>query len=101
LNDSGYDAKHTDDLPEKERTTDNQIREISTSEDRIVISKDSDFVDSHYIYGVPNKLFLISTGNIKNKALIDLFKRNLSQIVKLFETCSMVEMDNLDIVGHE
>ena len=40
----GFDAKHTDDLPDKERTTDNQIREISVSENRIVISKDSDFV---------------------------------------------------------
>jgi predicted nuclease of predicted toxin-antitoxin system len=25
----GFDAIHTDDLPDKERTTDNQIREIS------------------------------------------------------------------------
>ena len=45
----GFDALHTDDLPDKERTTDKQINTISVEQDRIVITKDSDFLDSHLI----------------------------------------------------
>jgi len=76
LNNRGFDTIHIDDLPAKERTSDNQIREISILENRIVITKDSDFVDSHYIKNVPPKLLLVSTGNIKNKELFNLFTNN-------------------------
>ena len=101
LNDAGFDSIHTDDLPDKERTTDNQIREISILEKRVVISKDADFIDSYYIDGIPSMLLIISTGNIKNKDLYDLFSRNLSQIIELLENCHLVEMDNYEIIGHE
>jgi predicted nuclease of predicted toxin-antitoxin system len=101
LNDAGFDSIHTDDLPDKERTTDNQIREISILEKRVVISKDADFIDSYYIHGIPSKLFILSTGNIKNKDLYNLFSRNLSQIIELLQNCNLVEMDNYEIIGHE
>ena len=72
LIDIGHDAIHTDDLGDKERTSDNEIREVSENQNRIVISKDDDFVDSFYIKGIPKKLLLISTGNIKNSELFSL-----------------------------
>jgi len=78
----GQDAIHTDDLSTKEKTTDNQIREISEKENRIVITKDSDFVDSFYIKRIPKKLLLVSTGNIVNKILFELFRKNFSTILK-------------------
>ena len=53
----GFDAINTDDLPDKERTTDNQIREISVNENRIVITKDTDFVDSYFVNRVPYIFF--------------------------------------------
>lgn len=98
---SGFDVIHTDDLPDKERTTDNQIRKISLNENRIVVSKDADFVDSFYVQGIPKQLLLISTGNIRNKELYSLFKVNLSKILELFNHCTMVEMNNHEIIGHE
>ncbi len=101
LNDAGFDTIHTDDLPDQERTTDKQIRELSVFKDRIIISKDSDLVDSHYIHGIPKKLFLISTGNIQNKDFFESFKRNIIQIVKLLEFCNLIEMDNFEIICHE
>ena len=52
----GLDVIHTDNLPLKERTSDNEIRLISLNENRIVITKDSDFLDSFYIKNVPSKL---------------------------------------------
>jgi len=80
----GYDTLHTDDLPNKEKTQDDEIRLISVSQNRIVITKDSDFLDSYYINKIPQKLLLISTGNIKNKYLFNLFKQNMSTLTELF-----------------
>ena len=101
LEQKGFDVIHTDDLPLKEYTTDNEIREISVKEERIVITKDSDFLDSFYVNAIPPKLLLISTGNIKNKALIKLFDSNIDRIIELFATNSFVELDNFEILGHE
>jgi predicted nuclease of predicted toxin-antitoxin system len=98
---SGYDAIHTDDLPNKERTTDNQIREVANNENRIIISKDSDFVDSFHIKKSPKKLLLITTGNIRNGNLYMLLTKNIGKIIELFKSCNLVEMSNSDIVGHE
>lgn len=100
LNSRGFNAIHTDNLPDKERTTDKQIRDIAFQEDRIVITKDADFLDSHYIQNNPEKLLLISTGNIRNKELYNLFANNLPQIISLLQNCNCVELDNTDIIGH-
>ena len=101
LKKKGFDALHTDDLPCKEKTTDNQIRELSVNEDRIVISKDADFIDSYYLKRIPPRLLIISTGNIRNKDLFSLFSDNIDQIIELFNDCNLVEMDNYEIIGHE
>ena len=101
LIDIGHDAIHTDDLGDKERTSDNEIREVSENQNRIVISKDADFVDSFYIKGIPKKLLFISTGNIKNSELFSLFSKNIEKIVTLFDTNDLIEMDNNDIIAHE
>ena len=100
LRDEGIDAIHTDDLPNKERTTDNEIMVISKTENRIIITKDTDFIDVHYIKNLPKKLLLITTGNIKNKALYTSFKKNLEKLIHLFGECDVVEMDNTTIIGH-
>jgi len=101
IENKGFDVIHTVDLPNKEYTTDNEIREISVRESRIVITKDSDFVDSFYVKGIPPKLLLISTGNTNNKTLISLFESNLGKIIELFSDYSFVELSNYDILGHE
>ena len=81
LQEAGHDAKHTLDLPLRNRTSDSQINKISLNERRAVITKDADFVNSFLISGQPYKLLLISTGNIKNKALETLLLKHLDDIV--------------------
>jgi predicted nuclease of predicted toxin-antitoxin system len=39
----GHEAIHTFELPSKNATKDSELNQISASEERIVISKDSDF----------------------------------------------------------
>jgi len=101
LEKKGFDVIHTNDLPNKDYTTDNEIREISMRDNRIVITKDSDFLDSFYVKGMPSKLLLVSTGNIKNKVLVSLFDSNIEKIIELFKSHSFIELDNFDILGHE
>ena len=82
-------------------TTDKEIRKVAKEQNLIVITKDSDFLDSHLIQGIPSKLLLITTGNIVNKELLDLFDKNFDQIVQLFELYDLIELDNKQIVVHE
>ena len=97
----GFDALHTDDLPDKERTTDNEIRQISIGQNRIVVTKDYDFLDSHLIQGTPGKLLFITTGNIVNRDLLQLIEKNFETMIKSFEIYDLIEMNNDEIIGHE
>jgi predicted nuclease of predicted toxin-antitoxin system len=101
LKSKGFDVIHTDNLPNKEKTSDREIRTISVEQNRVVISKDSDFLDSHIIIGVPQKFLYISTGNIINRDLIKLIEENLSQIIDLFSEYNLIELDNNDLIAHE
>lgn len=42
--DQGFDARHTLDLPEGNRTQDAEVVRIADEEGRIVVTKDDDFV---------------------------------------------------------
>ena len=99
LREQGFDAIHTNDLPDKEYTKDSQIRSIATEENRIVITKDSDFMDSYILTKKPQKLLIVTTGNIKNKQLFDLWRNNWELILHLFETCNLVELNNNEVIG--
>jgi len=99
LIDIGFDAIHTDDMPNRERTTDKEIINISELEDRIIITKDKDFLDSHILLNKPNKLVLITSGNIKNKDFFVLFKNNFKTITELLSKHSLIELNSFDITG--
>jgi len=70
---AGCDAIHTLELPDANRTTDEQINEVVDREKRVLITKDADFVDSHVLRTRPAKLLVISTGNISNRDLLFVF----------------------------
>ena len=80
---------------------DSVINRISVEQERIVITKDSDFRDSYFIQGKPYKLLLISTGNIKNNDLIALLEQNLDRIVEAFQTYSYVEIGRNYLTIHQ
>ena len=99
LKDNGFDAIHTDDMPNRERTTDKEIINISELEDRIIITKDKDFLDSHILLSKPKKLVLITSGNIKNKEFFVLFRNNFKTITQLLSKHSLIELNSFDITG--
>lgn len=100
LQDSGHDALHTLDLPDGNRTTDAEINRLSIKQERIVITKDADFVNALLITGTPYKLLLISTGNIANPALEALLARHLSAIASAFESHNYIELTRTALIVH-
>ncbi len=100
LQQAGHDVLHTLDLPLKNRTPDSEINQISIEQDRIVITKDSDFVDSYLLGLGPAKLLLISTGNITNRALQTIFEQNLAEIDESFKSAHFVELTRSSLVIH-
>ncbi len=79
---AGHDALHTFDLPEGNRSTDSALLEIAGRENRIVVTKDDDFVQTYLVISRPQRLLLVSTGNISNAALEVLVGTNLEAIVR-------------------
>ncbi len=95
---AGCDATHTLDLPDGNRTSDAQVIGVAEREQRVVVSKDADFVDSHLLYGRPPKLLLISTGNVTNAELETLFVALIPDIVREFATNTFLELGRTGLV---
>ena len=53
LKKNGFDAIHTSQLPDKNRTKDREINRISVEERRVLITKDADFIESILISNKP------------------------------------------------
>jgi predicted nuclease of predicted toxin-antitoxin system len=100
LREAGYDAIHTLDLPDGNRTSDNEINEIAELEERVVITKDADFVNSFLLTRRPYKLLLVSSGNITNADLESLFIPNLRGIVDAFKDYDFIELTRASLLLH-
>jgi len=100
LREAGFDAIHTLDLPKGNRTSDAEINEVSMAEQRAVVTKDSDFVDTFFLHERPWKLLLVSTGNIGNRELEELFFSSLGTISKGFSNCGYIEISRANVIFH-
>jgi predicted nuclease of predicted toxin-antitoxin system len=92
LNDAGLDALHTLDLPSGNKTPDAEVIDFAEQEQRVVVTKDADFVNSHLLTGKPTKLLLIATGNISNRDLELLFLPLIPTIVTELKNNSFLEL---------
>lgn len=94
-------AYHTLGMPNKNQTTDSQILDFADMHNAIVMTKDADFVDSFYLQNRPKKLFLVSTGNIKNSELKLLLTNHLKEILTFFEEFNFIELTSSQIIVHQ
>jgi predicted nuclease of predicted toxin-antitoxin system len=101
LREAGHDAIHTLELPSGNRTTDTEINRLSSAENRVVITKDADFVNSFILSRKPYKLLLVSTGNISNAELDALFVTHASSIAAAFTTHSFIELSRDSLIFHQ
>ena len=82
LNEAGFDSIHTLQLLQKNHSQDSEICKIADDQNRIIVTKDSDFLDSNIITGSPKLLLIINTGNIKNRELMSLLRNNIDKIAQ-------------------
>ncbi len=86
----GYDCIHTLDLPLQNDTPDRIINYISVTEQRIVITKDSDFLDSFILKQEPYKLILVKLGNTSKNDLLKFFADKFDEIIEKIKTEQMI-----------
>ena len=87
-------------LPRRNLTSDSEVCAIAESENRVVVTKDDDFVRTLLLHDTPRRLLLVATGNIANDDLIDLFDRSLSQIERGFTSARFVEVNRQAVIVH-
>lgn len=96
----GFDAVHTTHFLNGHLLSDREIAEVAISENRIVVTKDSDFLDNFLLRGAPPPILLLQFGNIHNAELAQLFKANIHTIQQLFEgKIELVIFDRQQVVG--
>jgi predicted nuclease of predicted toxin-antitoxin system len=96
---AGHDAIHTMDLPMHNASKDGVLNAVSMSEQRVVVSKDTDFYYSHLLHGRPWKLVLIRSGNMSLPDTRRMFEQHLNDIVNALQTFTLVELDRSQVSG--
>jgi predicted nuclease of predicted toxin-antitoxin system len=100
LNENGLEAIHTTHYANGHLLNDSQIRKLAIEEERIIITKDKDFLDYFLVKGAPPGILLIDTGNIKNKNLYKIIRANSKVIENLFLYSSMVIIQPEKIISY-
>jgi predicted nuclease of predicted toxin-antitoxin system len=88
-----HDIIHTSSLTEGNNTTDNSINSLSLQENRIVITKDTDFYFSYLAVKKPYKLVLVKLGNMRIKDLKLYFQLNADKIISAMENHSFIILE--------
>ena len=97
----GHDALHTLDLPHANATPDDVICSTADQQNRVVVTKDDDFVYSHLVRESPQRLLLVSTGNISNNSLLSIFDAQLTPLLDCLADTAFVELTRDSILLHE
>lgn len=98
LTGQGYDVIHATALGKSIKITDKDVCKESMLNQRVVISKDIDFLNTYLISKQPWKLIYLTTGNTSNKVLIELFQSNLKQLIELFGKANVIELNQQNIL---
>ena len=101
LNQKGFDTLHTLDLANQNQTSDAIITELAIQQNRTLVTKDKDFLESFLLHAKPTKLILVRTGNLSNKELLNLFNSNIEVIESMLLRSNLIEITSSDITEHE
>jgi predicted nuclease of predicted toxin-antitoxin system len=82
-NQKGCTAIHVNQILQKWNTTDTEICKYADENDMVVITKDQDFKDAHFVNKTPKKVIRITLGNISNNDLIAIFTKSLFLILQV------------------
>ena len=79
--DNGIEAIHGSEILDGWQTKDSDFCKYADENSCAIITKDSDFRNSHFLQNTPQKLIKVNLGNISNDRLINIFKERLPQIL--------------------
>ena len=96
----GHEAIHTLELPSGNTTMDAALLDYSNEQNCVITTKDSDFSTSFWLQNRPNKLLLISTGNIRNAVLESILVANFDQLIAELTENRFVELTREHIIVH-
>lgn len=88
-------------LADGNQTKDSHILELTNREDRILVTKDSDFQLSFELGKGPPKLLLVTAGNIGNTELLSIFSRNASTLIGLLQQHDFIEVNHSAVIVHQ
>ena len=77
----GVDATHVNRVLDGSGTTDAAICTFADQGGMLVITKDRDFRDSHYLLGSPARVLRITLGNVPNADFVTLLEQYWEAIV--------------------
>jgi predicted nuclease of predicted toxin-antitoxin system len=92
---------HVNELPNGDETPDVEIAKFADRENLMVVTKDFDFYHSYMTSGKPKMLFLITTGNLKNRHLFNLSRNNILIITNALDRSSFIELSNEGLIEQE
>ena len=101
LQQRGHDVIHTLDLAQQNRTPDPSLLALANTEQRVLITKDTDFEITYELGQGPPKLLLITTGNIHNDELMALFARHEEALFSLLAQHAFIELSRGQLVVHK
>ena len=85
LRELGVDATHVNRILDGSETPDADVAAFVDEHRMLLITKDGDFRDSHFLNGTPARVLRVTLGNLSNTELIDLLESHWSLIA---ESCS-------------
>jgi len=96
----GHDVIHTIELIQQNRTPDPLLLAMANQDDRALVTKDTDFEITHELGQGPPKLLLITTGNIHNNELLQLFVRHEETLFRLLARHEFIELSWNQVIVH-
>jgi predicted nuclease of predicted toxin-antitoxin system len=89
----GHDVVHILTLGGVASVSDSNVNILSMTEKRVVITKDEDFFNSYLFQKQPYKLIYITTGNIKNRDLLNIFREKFDKLLELISEHDVIEIN--------
>ena len=83
LRERGIDATHVNRILDGSASKDAAVTSFADAGGMVLITKDSDFRDSHFLTGTPARLVRVTLGNLSNTALLSLFDGHWSALAQL------------------
>lgn len=88
----GHDVLLCAELPAAHLSKDGALNEISLREQRVVVTKDTDFWHSLVLQGRPWKLLLVRTGNMRLRHFLPWFQQKLPEAEAVLQAGSLYEL---------